>query len=331
MKAMQSDAGSGTHLGLTIERALKDIPGFADAAAGAARSIHDAVVGGGRPARLAADLLHGTWLGHPLHALLVEIPVGTWSASALFDLIAMATGSREAAWAADALIATGAAAAVPAAMAGAMDYSAAKQEATPAIALHAILNSAALGLFLASLAARRAGSRGLGVGLSYSALAIAGGSAWIGGDLVYRHGVGVNHSPAPGHAEGWIAVLDEGELAVGESRRVVISGDPVMVHRAPDAVYAIGAVCSHAGGPLEEGTVSEDCVECPWHQSVFDLRDGSVVHGPATMPQPGYEARVSGGLVEGRLRGRPAGPAETPAHDGAEREVGGGEQEIGGS
>lgn len=315
MKAMQTAAGRGAHLGLALERALKDIPGLPEAAAGVARGLHNAIVGGGRPARLAADLLHGTWLGHPLHALLVEIPMGAWSASALFDLIALASGSREAAWAADALIATGAAAAVPAALAGAADYSAAKQEATPAIALHAALNSAALGLFLASLAARRGGMRGLGVGLSSGALAIAAGAAWIGGDLVFRHGVGVNHSPAPGHADGWIAVLDEGDLAVGESRRVLIGGDPVMVHRAPEAVYAIGAVCSHAGGPLEEGTVRDGCVECPWHQSVFDLRDGRVVHGPATMPQPAYEARLGGGLIEVRLRAHHDGPAEAPAHD----------------
>jgi nitrite reductase/ring-hydroxylating ferredoxin subunit/uncharacterized membrane protein len=317
-----------THLGLALDDLLKGIPGFADAASGVARGIHNTVVSGGTPARVVADLLHGTWLGHPLHALLVEIPVGAWSTSALFDLIALATGSREAAWGADALIATGVVAAVPAAMAGAMDYSAAKQEATPAIALHAILNSTSLGLFLASLAARRAGLRGLGVGLSLSALGIAASSAWIGGDLVYRHGIGVNHSPAPSHAEGWIAVLEEGELDIGESRRVLVGGDPVMVHRAPEALYAIGAVCSHAGGPLEEGTVSEGCVECPWHQSVFDLRDGRVVHGPATMPQPAYEARATGGLIEVRRREEHAGSTEAPAPEASSRDDN--EQELGG-
>lgn len=303
-----SKTDATTHLGPTIERLLERLPGFAETAAGAADRIHGAVVAGGPPARAIADLLHGTWLGHPLHALLVEIPVGTWSASALFDLLALTTGSHEAAWTADALITTGVVAAVPAAMAGAADYSAAKQEATPQIALHAILNSAALTLFLASLAARRGERRGLGVLLSFGALAIAGGSAWIGGDLTYRHGVGVNHAPAPGHAEGWIAVLEEGELAVGASRRVDVGGDAVMLHRGPDGVYAIGAVCSHAGGPLEQGAVVAGCVTCPWHQSVFDLRDGSVVHGPATMPQPAYEARASNGLIEVRRWAEHNGP-----------------------
>lgn len=302
-----------THLGVALEQLLQRIPGFADAAAGVADRIHSAVLEGGPATRTLADLLHGTWLGHSFHALLVEIPVGTWSASALFDLIALAGGPDEAAWAADALIATGVIAAVPAAMAGAADYSAAKQEATPQIALHAMLNSAALSLFLASLAARRSGRRGLGVALSFGALSIAGGSAWIGGDLTYRHGVGVNHAPAPSHAEGWIGVLDEGELGLGQSRRVMIGQDAVMVHRAPDGVYAIGAVCSHAGGPLEEGEVEAGCVTCPWHQSVFDLRDGRVVHGPATMPQPAYEARASNGLIEVRRSDGHQSPTETLA------------------
>lgn len=331
MKVTQSDAVTDTHLGRAIEQLLRRLPGFADAATAVSRGIHGAVVSGGPPARRLADLLHGTWLGHPLHALLVEIPVGSWSAAALFDLIAIGNGRREAAWAADALIATGVIAAVPAAMAGAMDYSAAKQEATPEIALHAILNSAALSLFVASLAARRSGRRGLGVALSSGALAIAGGSAWIGGDITYRHGIGVNHAEAPSHAEGWIAVLDEGELAVGESRRVLIGGDAVMIHRAADAVYALGAVCAHAGGPLEEGTVSGCHIECPWHQSVFDMRDGRVVHGPATMPQPGYEARASNGLIEVRRRDAQPSPHQTPApeaHDG--RDDDGMEQEVGG-
>lgn len=320
-----------THLGHSIESTLKEIPGFADAASGLARTIHDIVVAGGEPARALADLLHGTWLGHPLHPLLVEVPIGAWSLSALFDLMAVGTGSRQAAWTADALITAGVVTAVPAAMAGAMDYSAAKQEATSSIALHAIMNSAALGLFLASLAARRGGQRGLGVGLSLTAVALAAGSAWVGGDLVYRHGVGVSHSPAPSHAGGWVAVLEADELAVGESRRVVIGGDPVMVHRAPEGYYAIGAVCSHAGGPLEEGTVADGCVECPWHQSVFDLRDGRVVHGPATTPQPAYAARASGGLIEVRLLNAAQGSTTAPApeagdqagDDDMEQEVGG--------
>jgi nitrite reductase/ring-hydroxylating ferredoxin subunit/uncharacterized membrane protein len=262
--------------------------------------------------------------------VLVEIPIGAWSLAALFDMIALAGRSHEAAWSADALITAGVVTAVPAALAGAMDYSAAKQEATSSIALHAIMNSTALTLFVGSLAARRSGRRGLGIGLSLAALGIATGSAWVGGDLVYRHAVGVSHSPTPSHVEGWTAVLKESDLVPGQSQLVTIGADPVLVHRADEGLYALGAVCSHAGGPLEEGSVRDGCVTCPWHQSVFDLRDGHVVHGPATIPQPAYEARIAGGRIEVRLRGATPGSHEAPgpeqgaqADDDMEQEVGG--------
>jgi nitrite reductase/ring-hydroxylating ferredoxin subunit/uncharacterized membrane protein len=311
------------HLGTNIEQLLKAIPGFEGGTIAVARALHEAVLRGGETTRGLADLLHGVWLGHSLHAVLVEVPVGSWSAAALFDLIGLLGDAHEARWAADALITLGVAAAVPAALAGMADYSAIKEDAAATAGAHAMLNSAALGLFLLSLAARRGGRRGVGVLLALGALTIAGGSAWLGGDMVYRKRVGVNHTPEPSHAEGWIAVLGADELGVGEARRVQLGDDPVMLYRSAETVYAIGAVCSHAGGPLEQGELYDGCVECPWHQSVFDLRDGRVVHGPATMPQPRYETRVINGLIELR---RPADLQQTlesaGPSSGQERAVG---------
>ena len=80
-----------------------------------------------------------------------------------------------------------------------------------------------------------------------------------------------------------------------------IDGTPVLVYRDVEAVYMIGAVCTHASGPLEQGTIDGACVECPWCQSVFDRRDGHVVHGPATLSQPSYQARIRDGRIEIRL------------------------------
>jgi nitrite reductase/ring-hydroxylating ferredoxin subunit len=68
---------------------------------------------------------------------------------------------------------------------------------------------------------------------------------------------------------------------------VDVADEPVLVLDGADT--AIGARCSHLGGPLADGEVHDGCVTCPWHASVFDLLDGSVVHGPATAPQPAYE------------------------------------------
>jgi nitrite reductase/ring-hydroxylating ferredoxin subunit len=76
----------------------------------------------------------------------------------------------------------------------------------------------------------------------------------------------------------------------------------VLLYRYGGTVYAISAVCSHAGGPLEEGQFDGFCVQCPWHDSVYDLRDGSVVHGPATFNQPAYRARIYNGQIEIRAK-----------------------------
>ena len=85
---------------------------------------------------------------------------------------------------------------------------------------------------------------------------------------------------------------------------MTVDGKHVLLCREGDRIFAIGAVCSHAGGPLDQGKISRGCVQCPWHDSVFDLRDGRIVHGPATQPQPSFETRVSGGRVEIRLAAR---------------------------
>jgi nitrite reductase/ring-hydroxylating ferredoxin subunit len=67
-----------------------------------------------------------------------------------------------------------------------------------------------------------------------------------------------------------------------------------------DALVAIGDVCSHAGGPLHEGTIEAGVVTCPWHGSRFRVADGTSVRSRATFPQPVYEVRVIDGLVEVR-------------------------------
>jgi len=284
-----------------IEQAIKRIPGLEQAGKQLASSIHSAVLQGGSPTRAIADALHGTWFGHPLHPALTDIPIGAWVLAAGFDVYAGIGGGRQAEQTADTLIAIGVAAAVPTALAGMADYSAIDQDAVAVGTAHALLNSTGLGLYLLSLWARARDRRGLGVLLSTAALSLVGASAGLGGDMVYRRGVGVNHAPPATAPADWMAVLPLNEIAEYEARRVEIDGMPVLVYRDVEAVYAIGAVCTHAGGPLEQGTIDGACVECPWHQSVFDMRDGHVVHGPATLGQPSYQARIRDGKIEIRL------------------------------
>jgi len=311
------------HLWPALEEQLKAIPGYEEASLRVSRAIHQAVLNGGDPARAAADALHGTWLGHPLHAVLVHIPIGAWVLSALFDLFSATTGSREAAATADALIAAGAITAVPTALAGVADYSAIPEDAAVTVATHALLNNVALGLYVLSLGVRRGGNRELGLLLSTLALGVVGASAALGGDLVYRKRVGIDRTPpvsADSGSADWTAVMPAEDLGVGEPRRVSLDGEPVLLFRDLDAIHAISAVCSHAGGPLEQGHFDGHCVECPWHQSVFDVRDGSVVHGPAVHPQPRYEVRVRAGQLELR---RPGTDTATHADKTRTRAVGG--------
>jgi nitrite reductase/ring-hydroxylating ferredoxin subunit len=82
------------------------------------------------------------------------------------------------------------------------------------------------------------------------------------------------------------------------------NGMKVLLLRRGAQVFAIGEVCSHLGGPLSEGQVQGDTVQCPWHGSRFDVRDGKVLDGPATHPQPCLEARVRDGKIEVRGRTR---------------------------
>jgi nitrite reductase/ring-hydroxylating ferredoxin subunit/uncharacterized membrane protein len=287
-----------------VERAIEHIPGLGENGDKIARAIHRAVLSSGG-VRKAVDVLHGVWLGHPLHPVLTDIPIGAWTLAVMCDLVAAQRGSEEAARMADTLTVIGAVAAVPTAIAGVADYSAIDQSATALATAHGLLNSAGLVLNLVSIRDRVSGNRNQGVLLSTVAFGLLNVSAWMGGDMVFHKRVGVDHSETSDQPKQWQAVLDATELPERTPKRVDIEGVPVLLYRDGNDVYAIGAVCSHAGGPLDEGTFEGMCVQCPWHDSVFDLRDGRVVHGPATFPELAYEARLRGEQVEVRLR--PAG------------------------
>src|SRR5258705_10636215 len=76
-------------------------------------------------------------------------------------------------------------------------------------------------------------------------------------------------------------------------RRTEVDGTPILIYRHEGTIYAMGAVCSHAGGQLDEGDFDGTCVQSPWNQSGLDLRDGSVDHGPATVKDPPFHVRIN--------------------------------------
>ncbi|MFF7952533.1 Rieske 2Fe-2S domain-containing protein [Streptomyces griseorubiginosus] len=259
------------------------------------------------PLGRARDVLHGTWLGHPVHPLLVQVPIGSWLSAAVLDL--RKDRPREAGL----LVGLGLAAAAPAALTGAVDWAELNPPQKRVGLVHALSNTAAVTLYTASLACRATGRTRAGRTLGFLGFAAVGAGGLLGGHLAYRQASGANHAEAVPHlvSQGWhrIGALDD--LPPGLPVRRSVDDVPVMVLRGTDgAIHALADQCSHLAGPLSEGTVSDGCVQCPWHGSVFRLSDGLNVRGPAVAPQPAFEARVVDGQVEVRLRGQGEEEAE---------------------
>ena len=244
--------------------------------------------------RTVKDALSGTWLGHPLHPMLTDVPIGSWTSAFVLDLVGGERGHQ----AADMLVGIGVISALPTAAAGLSDWADTYGEEQRIGAVHAGANVAALSLYTLSWLARRRGSRKLGVGLGFLGAAAATAGGYLGGHLVYRKGVGADRNAWKHGDDEWVDVADEVALQAGEPQVVTVGDDQVLLARTGLDVSAISDVCGHAGGPLHEGSFDEPgCVTCPWHGSVFRLADGHVVHGPATGHQPRYDVRVEGGRI----------------------------------
>jgi len=247
----------------------------------------------------ARDALHGTWLGHPLHPALTDVAIGCWLGAGVLD----ATGGN--ATAARRLVGAGVLAAVPTAVTGAADWTSLGEFERPKRlgAVHAVANGTATALYAASWLARRNGRHAKGRALALTAAAAASAGGYLGGHLAYRNAVGADRNADLTPAEEWTDLGSLRDLPMRRPVRRTVAGDDVVVYRIGSTVRVIGATCGHLGGPLDEGTVTEDeCVTCPWHGSTYDLRDGSVVHGPSTHPQPAYDVRVVGRTVQVRRR-----------------------------
>ncbi len=248
------------------------------------------------------DLLHGVWLGHPLHPVLVDVPIGAWTSAALLDLVPR-TGP-----AVGLLIGTGMASAVPAAATGLADWSALNPAESRTGLVHAAFNTTAIALYGASLVARARGRRMKGKALGFAGFTSVMVGGMIGGHLSYRRAAGANHAAdLPDVAPtDWTDVGPLEDLPDGELTRRDVGTVPVLLLRRDRRVHALAEQCSHLSGPLSEGDLSDEggpCVVCPWHGSTFRLTDGTVVHGPATAPQPVFETRVLSDHVEVRLAG----------------------------
>jgi nitrite reductase/ring-hydroxylating ferredoxin subunit/uncharacterized membrane protein len=243
------------------------------------------------------DALSGTWMGHPLHPMLTDLPIGFWTSAFVLDLV----GGKRSRAASKRLIGIGVLSALPTAASGLSDWSDTIGDERRIGTAHAVANSAALVLYSWSWLARRQGRRGKGLILGYLGATAATAGGYLGGHLVFRQGVGPDRNATKHAGDDWVDAADDAALVEGAPLVVKAGDDDVLLVRRAGLVSAISNVCGHAGGPLDEGTFDDaGCVTCPWHGSVFRLADGHVVHGPATGHQPRYEVRSTGGRLSVR-------------------------------
>jgi nitrite reductase/ring-hydroxylating ferredoxin subunit/uncharacterized membrane protein len=245
------------------------------------------------------EALSGTWLGHPVHPLLILLPMGSWTSAVMLDWL----GGKDAETAADVLLGAGLVTAVPTVATGYADWADTEPASDTVRRLgivHAALNATAATLFGASLAARAGGSRGRGKLLALLGLGAIGAGGYLGGHLTYAEGVGVDTTTFEDYPEDWTQALADAALGEGEMKAVEVGGADILIARRGGRVYALANTCVHREGSLADGELVGDCVKCPLHGSVFQLIDGSVEQGPAAYPQPVLEARVRDGSIEVR-------------------------------
>jgi nitrite reductase/ring-hydroxylating ferredoxin subunit/uncharacterized membrane protein len=242
--------------------------------------------------------------------MLVAFPLALWTVSLIFDLLGLAL-RNPALWAAGFYaIVAGTVGAVFAAVPGIIDWltivppqSSAKNRGL----IHGAVNSSVLILFIAE-AVRRGSAQTVpdrvSVLISIGGVLLLSYSGWLGGTLVYRNQIGVDHRYA--NAGSWKErtitdwarpICNVGELAQGQMMLGIIAGERVVIGKCPEGVVAFSDHCTHKGGTLADGVLIGCAVQCPWHGSQFDVHSGRVISGPAQKQIKTYATRVHDGEV----------------------------------
>ena len=232
------------------------------------------------------NFLNGTWLGHPLHSALTDVPVGVFTVVIILDVLAY----RDAA---DIALAFGILAMLAAAVAGYADYADTDGQARVRATVHSTVMILALVVYVISLVIRlgKPGDPTLGVASSIVGYLLVTIGAYIGGDVVYVLGNMVDRHAFRGRGTKWLPLDAPAVIPEGVPTRAKAGNESLVLVRRGDAIQALHAVCAHAGGPLPEGKIVDGCIECPWHGSRFDLATGHLRRGPAVYDQPRYEVQ----------------------------------------
>lgn len=254
----------------------------------------------GRPGKLLQDFLNGSWLGHSLHPVVVDVVVGGATVAFMLQLLSwLGVADLRVAllWVLGLTWLTGLSAIVT----GLTDF---KDTATGAerhmVGLHGLINIVATVVLIVAFVALLADGDALGGWLIVAGFVVLSVGAFIGGHVVFKYGYMVNHNAFAGgrKAKDYTALLAAADLPEATPTKAMLGATALVVVRRGDVVYALKETCSHAGGPLSQGTLVGDTIVCPWHASAFRLSDGAVRHGPAATRQVAYHARISGDQVE---------------------------------
>jgi nitrite reductase/ring-hydroxylating ferredoxin subunit/uncharacterized membrane protein len=282
-----------------LERTSRPLRGLSNGIARVMDAIYAAL---GRPGKLLQDFLNGSWLGHSLHAVLVDVVVGGATAALLLDLLRVIFDVDGLEVAATWVIGLAGLTALGAIVTGLTDYkdTAPDSSERDVTGLHGVTNILATVAVAVSLYLRLADAHDAAFWLLLVGYAVLTFGAYVGGHVVFKYGYMVNHNAFSRgkRAKDFTPVAALVDVAEATPTKVMFGSTALVVVRRGDAVHALKETCSHAGGPLSEGELKDGTITCPWHFSTFRLADGAVVHGPAGTRQPAYRARVAGGQIE---------------------------------
>jgi nitrite reductase/ring-hydroxylating ferredoxin subunit/uncharacterized membrane protein len=270
-------------------------------------------------------LLQGRPLRHPLHPITIHLPLGFWLMGLGFDAASLWTGGwAGTTWMIEAAfwcLLIGTTVSLLSVITGLADWLDIRPDhpSHKTALFHMALMLPAVAIFLLDtlihfsyMTAPRSPILGLVLSSVGYALSIAGG--YLGGMMVYDDGVGVGRhrrtselprrtlhpDPANATLQGFEAVAPEAALEEGGTLRAEVAGTVVALIKSGGKIFAVQEFCTHRCGPLSEGCIRNGQVQCPWHNSRFDLASGTVLHGPAKIDLKTFAVRVEGGMIHVR-------------------------------
>ena len=282
-----------------LERLARPLRGVLNGVASATDAVYRPL---GRTGKLLQDLLNGSWLGHSLHAVLVDVVVGGATAVLLLDVLRVFFAIDGLEVAATWVLGLATLSALGAILTGLTDYkdTAPNSDERDVAGFHGLINIVATALFAISFFQRLGDAHDGAFWVMLVGYVVVSIGAYIGGHVVFKYGYMVNHNAfnRGKRAKEFMPVAALVDLAEETPTKVAFGSSAVMLVRRGDVVHALRETCSHAGGPLSQGELRGDTITCPWHFSTFRLADGAVIHGPAGSRQLSYRTRIADGQVE---------------------------------